>query len=49
MTLPGRSGVDVLTEIRRGMPVSRLMLSMHDDEHLAVRRHRAEPTDTFQG
>ncbi len=42
MTLPGRSGVEVLTEIRQrhaNLPV--LMLSMHDEEHLAVRAIRA--------
>jgi two-component system, NarL family, invasion response regulator UvrY len=42
ITLPGRSGLEVLTEIRQrhgSLPV--LMLSMHDDEHLAMRALRA--------
>jgi DNA-binding NarL/FixJ family response regulator len=42
ITLPGRSSLEVLTEIRQrhaSLPV--LMLSMHDDEHLAMRAIRA--------
>jgi DNA-binding NarL/FixJ family response regulator len=42
ISLPGRSGLEVLTEIRQrhgSLPV--LMLSMHDEQHLAIRAIRA--------